>query len=154
MLSYVLDGHRGLNIDIYDNECRISQNRVVGLVEIVELRIALQTPLSRTYRYCLVVEDAKYALLGFIVVFVGIAFLIFVVWLVGKIMHPTGNVAAKKVEEKTTEAVPMAAGQTAAATASDEVDDETLVVIMAALMAYYDRQNNKCEFTLKRIKRI
>ena len=99
-------------------------------------------------------EVALYALLGFIVVFVGIAFLIFVVWLVGKIMHPTGNVATKKVEEKTTEAVPMAARQTATATASDEVDEETLAVIMAALMAYYDRQNNKCEFTLKRIKRI
>ena len=37
---------------------------------------------------------------------------------------------------------------------SEEVSEETLAVITAALMAYYEMNNPKCEFTIKRIKRL
>jgi sodium pump decarboxylase gamma subunit len=95
-------------------------------------------------------EALLYALIGFIVVFLGIAFLIFVIWLVGKIMNPTKKTATTKegAIDK-----PIAAS-TPKALPTDEVDEETVAVIMAALTAYYENNYPKCEFTVKRIKRI
>ena len=93
-------------------------------------------------------EALLYALIGFLVVFAGIALLIAVVWAVGKIMSAT-NVASqpKKVEENPKQVVAPVAN-------SDDVDEETVAVITAALMAYYQTTNPKCGFTVKRIKRI
>ena len=93
---------------------------------------------------------ALYALIGYLVVFAGIAFLIFVVWLVGRIM--TGmktSDAPKKAPDAVKETVSPSIEKQ-----SDEVDEETMAVIMAALMAYYENNYPKCEFTVKRIKRI
>ncbi len=94
-------------------------------------------------------EVALYALLGFLVVILGISFLIFVVWLVGKIMAKTSSRApkAKNIEEKAVEAVPAPIEDTG-------MDEETVAVITAAIMAYYVKENRKCEFTVKRIKRL
>ena len=91
---------------------------------------------------------ALYALIGYLVVFAGIAFLIFIVWLVGKFM--TKAQPAKKTAPM--ESAP--ALDTSIQSADDEVDEETVAVIMAALMAYYEANNPKCEFTVKRIKRV
>ena len=103
------------------------------------------------YRKVEIPEAALYALIGLLVVFAGISFLILIVWLVGKIMNKnsanTSNKGIAPVKEKPSVTV-------ATSTDSDEVDEETLAVIMAALMAYYQTNNPKCEFTLKRIKRI
>lgn len=93
-------------------------------------------------------ETALYALIGFLVVFAGILFLVFIVWLVGKLMGKFGvknGKIEKKTEEKTT-FVPIVA--------EDEIPEETVAVIMAALTAYYQTNHPKCEFTVKRIKRI
>ncbi len=93
-------------------------------------------------------EAALYALLGFLVVFVGIIFLIFIVWAIGKIMGKGQKQSVSKVQtppkniEKTTENI------------DEGVYEETVAVIMAALMAYYQTNNPKCDFTVKRIKRI
>ena len=92
-------------------------------------------------------EAALYALLGFAVVFFGIAFLIFVVWLVGKIMSSVQGKAKKA-------AAPNIAKQELAPVGEDEITEETVAVIMAALTAYYQTSESKCEFTVKRIKRI
>ncbi len=92
-------------------------------------------------------EAALYALLGFAIVFLGIAFLILIVWLVGKIMQKSTEKPAKeKVEAKPTEAptTPI----------EEECSEEMVAVITAALMAYYEQTNPKCSFTVKRIKRI
>ena len=94
-------------------------------------------------------EAALYALIGFIVVFVGIALLIAVVWLVGKVMS-----AGQSKEETPTANVPQKAPMAKAVIGEDEVDEETLAVITAAIMAYYEQQNSRCEFTVKRIKRM
>jgi len=93
-------------------------------------------------------EASLYALLGFLVVFVGIAFLIFVVWLVGKIMSRSAGQPVRKEEEKKVEVLPAQPIQ------ADEISEETLAVITAAIMAYYVKQNRKCEFTVKRIKKL
>ncbi len=93
-------------------------------------------------------EALLYALIGFIVVFAGIALLIAVVWAVGKVMtaiNPTAQ--PKKVEVKPQQTVAPVA-------VSNDVDEETLAVITAAIMAYYQKTNPQCGFTVKRIKRI
>ena len=96
-------------------------------------------------------EAALYALLGFLIVVVGIAFLIFIVWLVGKIMSKS-SVKATKEPVKSEKPAPVPKVPTAQDI--NAVDDETVAVIMAALMAYYQKSNPKCEFTVKRIKRV
>ena len=94
-------------------------------------------------------QAVLYALIGYLVVFAGIAFLIFIVWLVGKLITNVEN-KAKPVPvtvETVTKAEP-------APIPSDDLDEETVAVIMAALTAYYENNYPKCEFTVKRIKRI
>ena len=95
-------------------------------------------------------EALLYALIGFLVVFAGIAFLIAVVWAVGKVLD------AKKgeINTKPQPVAPTQPKTTAPAMEEDAVDDETIAVIMAALMAFYQTNNPKCEFIVKRIKKI
>ena len=98
-------------------------------------------------------EAALYALLGFAVVFFGIIFLIGVIWLVGKVIDKVNglNKAAKGPKQPAANAPVQ---NTTPMNASDEITDETVAIITAAIMAYYQQTNPKCEFTVKRIKRI
>ena len=96
-------------------------------------------------------EAAIYALLGFIVVFLGITFLIFIVWVVGKLMNSFAN--KPKKEKKVTEE-PAPAPTQSVVQETEEISEETVAVITAAIMAYYVKENRKCEFTVKRIKRL
>lgn len=105
----------------------------------------LLTSLPNEIRSATPWEATVYALLGFTIVFMGIAFLIFVVWLIGKIMNKT---IQPKTKEKTSKIAVVEASM------EDEVSDEVVAIIMAALTAYYEENNPKCEFTVKRIKRI
>ncbi len=98
------------------------------------------------YRSVSIGEAALYALLGFAVVFLGISFLILVVWLVGKVMTAVQGKKTKKKEEP--------APTSLVAQSEEELSEETVAVIMAALTAYYQTNNPKCEFTVKRIKRL
>lgn len=88
-------------------------------------------------------EIALYALLGFLVVFLGITILIFVVWLVGKILNAKPTQKEKALQEP----LPTV-------TESDGMDEETVAVITAALMAYYQTANPTCSFVVKRIKKL
>ena len=101
-------------------------------------------------------DAALTALIGFSVVFLGITFLILIVWAVGKIMNKTPKSAEKpaKTAEKPIKPAPAAnlSSQVSAAE-TDGVSEETVAVITAAIMAYYNQNNPKCEFTVKRIKR-
>ena len=100
-------------------------------------------------------EAAIDALLGFIVVFIGIAFLVFVVWLVGYIMRKTsGKQPIKKKEKVENEALANKAAASPVLETSEDISEEVVAAITAALMAYYAKEKPKCEFTVKRIKRI
>lgn len=104
-------------------------------------------------------ETAIYALIGFLVVFGGIAFLIFIVWLIGRAMaylkgEPVFAKAVKTAAPKKETSVVAPAAQEMAVASSDEVSEETLAVITAALMAYYKQAKPECGFIVKRIKRI
>jgi sodium pump decarboxylase gamma subunit len=95
-------------------------------------------------------EAAMYAALGFLIVFLGIAFLIFVIWAIGKLVPALETKTKKvKVEAKSVqeEIKPQASND-------DELSDEVIAVITAAIAAYYQQENKKCEFTVKRIKRL
>ncbi len=93
-------------------------------------------------------EALLYALIGFLVVFAGIALLIVVVWVVGKILSNLNQKPQQKAEK------PIVKAETPKIVQADEIDEETVAVITAALMAYYQKTNPKCGFTVKRIKRI
>ena len=110
----------------------------------------LTNDVADKYNYEMPISEAALnALIGFLVVFAGISFLILVIWLVGKVM------AKGKVQPKQ-ESVETKVAQKVSPTPVEEssLDEETVAVIMAALTAYYEKNNPKCEFTVKRIKRI
>ena len=94
------------------------------------------------------------AIIGFVVVFFGIAILVGVLWLVGYLMKKSTGTASKqdKVEEKPVK--PEVKAELLPLENTNDLDEETVAVIMAALTAYYQTNNPKCEFTVRRIKRI
>ena len=114
------------------------------------LRNLLTNALPEGYQEVGIDIAALYALIGYAVVFAGIAFLIFVVWLVGKIVSKPKTVPQKTVADDK----PALTSPAQETSSDDEVDEETVAVIMAALMAYYETNYPKCEFTVKRIKRV
>ncbi len=99
-------------------------------------------------------EAALYALIGFVVVFVGIIIIIGIIWLVGLIMRKTNNLEflTKKREKKVK--ADKKADVSAVAPSDEDIPDEVKAAIVAAIMAYYQESEEKCEFTVKRIKRI
>lgn len=131
-------------------------NNILAIVKGDGSSWAGQTQSPNNYYFDNWGEPFLYALIGFLVVFVGILIIIFTIWLVGLIMKKTNNLEflskgkkAKKVVEKKTEPT------TATTAESDgEIPDEVKAAIIAAIMAYYEEKQEKCEFTVKRIKRI
>ena len=98
-------------------------------------------------------EACLYALIGFAIVFAGIVLIILIIWLLGLIMRKTNNLAflsnigkkRKKAKEPLVQdSVPE----------EDEISPEVRAAIVAAIMAYYTEEKPKCEFKVKRIKRI
>ena len=84
--------------------------------------------------------------LGMVIVFLGIAIIVAVVFIVGKVIK--ANPSEKKTEE-----VPAEPQIEEVAPVSDDIPDHIKVAIMAAVMAYFEQQNEKCEFTVRKIVR-
>lgn len=102
-------------------------------------------------------EPFLYALIGFLIVFAGIALIIFIVWLLGLIMRKTNNLeflTAKKEKAAKKQSETLQSEQSAVAVESDEVPGEVKAAIVAAIIAYYEEKEEKCQFTVKRIKRL
>ena len=94
-------------------------------------------------------EGAFYAVFGFVFVFVGIALLILIFTLLGMLMKRINERRAKK-QEKTAE---TALSELPAAE-EEELSPEIVAVISAAVAAYYESERGKCDFVVRRIKRI
>lgn len=115
-----------------------------------------QTQSPNNYYFDNWYEPFLYALIGFLVVFAGILIIIVTIWLVGLIMKKTNNLEflskgrKKKVKEVKTNEQPQATADTN----DGDIPDEVKAAIIAAIMAYYEEKQEKCEFTVKRIKRI
>ena len=91
-------------------------------------------------------ESLVYAVIGCLVVFVGIVILIGLLYLVGYIIRKAEKSKGLKRKAAVTE--------DSAPSESDEVPDEVKAAIVAAVMAYYSAEKPQCEFVVKRIKRI
>ena len=99
-------------------------------------------------------EPFIYALIGFVIVFLGIVLIIFIIWLLGLLMRKTNNLAfLSKISFKRKKKEPEA-GQPTAAAEDGEIPDEVKAAVIAAIMAYYESEQPQCEFKVKRIKRI
>ncbi|MBP5307859.1 MAG: OadG family protein [Clostridia bacterium] len=81
--------------------------------------------------------------LGLAVVFFGIATLVLAVWAVGKILNSLNVKKEKKNTEKPAE--------TADAVVEEGIPDQVVAAITAAVYAYMQANNEKCEFTVKKI---
>ena len=98
-------------------------------------------------------EALVYALIGFVIVFVGIAIIIAIIWLIGLLMRKTNNLAFLTNKGKKNKQ-PESEVQQQAIASDEDVPDEVKAAIIAAIMAYYESEQPKCEFKVKRIKRI
>ena len=92
-------------------------------------------------------EAALYATIGYLIVFLGISFLIFVVWAVGMFFKHGPQKFSKKIK---TSALPV---DKSIAQSTNDLDAQTIAVITAAIAAYYQQQQIPCEFVIKKIKR-
>ncbi len=91
---------------------------------------------------------AFYALFGFVFVFAGIALLIVILTLLGKGMSEVNKRKAKAEE-------PAPKQESAAASDAEAgISPEIVAAITAAIAAYTEQENSKCEFVVRRIKRI
>ncbi len=106
-------------------------------------------------------EALVYALIGFMVVFLGIVLIIFIIWLIGLILRKTNNFefisiirrkSYQKRKEKRERQAPVKV--ISAQEDNGEVPDEVKAAIVAAIMAYYSEEKPKCEFRVKRIKKL
>jgi len=99
-------------------------------------------------------EALVYALIGFLVVFVGIVLIILIIWLIGLILRKTDNLAfiTKRRKKPKTEEIKESNKQEDIA--DGEIPEEVKVAVIAAIMAYYSEEKPKCEFKVRRIKRI
>lgn len=101
-------------------------------------------------------EALIYALIGFLVVFVGIVLIICIIWLIGLILRKTNNLAFltnRKSGRKKDEVKADVQNKDVSAE-SDDIPDGVKAAIIAAIFAYYSEEKPKCEFKVKRIKRI
>ena len=92
-------------------------------------------------------DGAFYALFGLIFVSIGIALLVLIFMALGAVMNKL-NARKKKA------AAPKQEAPAAPQISEDGVSPEVVAAITAALMAYYEEEQVKCDFVVKRIKRI
>lgn len=102
-------------------------------------------------------EALVYALIGFLIVFLGIALIIFIIWILGLVLRKTNNFAflhglTKKIFSKKKKAEQVA--EVTENSEEEDIPDEVKAAIIAAVMAYCSQEMPKCEFKVKRIRRI
>ncbi|MBE7089117.1 MAG: hypothetical protein E7370_06380 [Clostridiales bacterium] len=100
------------------------------------------------------IEALIYALIGISIIFVGIVIIIGIIWLVGFLMKKTNNFAFLTGEKPKKDKVEKVEEVKATQIIEEEIPDQVKVAIIAAIMAYYQQEKPKCEFTVKKIKRI
>lgn len=98
-------------------------------------------------------EALVYALIGFLVVFVGIVLIICIIYLIGFIMKKTNNFEfLSKIGKKKKK--PQGVAEPIMQCGEEDIPNEVKAAIIAAIMTYYSEKKPECEFRVKRIKRI
>ena len=96
-------------------------------------------------------DAALYALIGFLVTFIGIVIIIGVIWVAGLIIRK--SLAKQKSVADMQEQ--YAAAHTEPSGQGDEIGEAERVAIIAAIAAYYESENSVVsEFKVRRIKRL
>ncbi len=96
-------------------------------------------------------EGAFYSVFGFLFVFLGIVVLILIFTLLGMIMK---RVNAKKKREKQPKNTVRAAEPEEVPAVEAEISPEVIAVIAAAVSAFCEEGGGKCDFVVKRIKKL
>ena len=95
-------------------------------------------------------DGAFYAVFGFAFVFLGIALLVVIFTVHGIIMKKLNERKPKKRKIKSKVEEPEAE----TSENGEEISPETVAAITAAILAIYESENAKCEFVVRRIKRL
>ncbi len=98
-------------------------------------------------------DGAFYALFGFVFVFVGIALLIGCIYLVGLIMTRVKKPKKKSPKQEASSA-PQAPAELPSPDVGEGIPPEVVAAITAALAVYCEGDGQKCEFVVRRIKRL
>ena len=91
-------------------------------------------------------DGAFYAIFGLLFVILGIALLVLIFMGLGAVM--------KRINERKKKETAKQAQSVTPAAVEDGVSPEVVAAITAALMAYYEQETVKCDFVVRRIKRI
>lgn len=94
-------------------------------------------------------EGAFYSVFGLLFVFVGIAVLILFFMALGYVMKKLNE-----REKKETEAARVMPQAITPNPEEEGVTPEVVAAITAALMAYYEQETVKCDFVVRRIKKL
>ncbi len=94
-------------------------------------------------------DAAFYSVFGLVFVVVGITVLVLILMLIGFIMK---KVTAKKAAKE--EAALPPTPRMAETEDEKGISPETVAAITAALMAFYEEENIRCDFVVRRIKRL
>ena len=95
-------------------------------------------------------DGAFYAVFGFLFVFAGIALLVTIFTVLGIVMKKLNARKPKKRKIKSKVVIEQEEEP-----ANEEEDDaEVVAAIMAAISAVYESENAKCDFVVRRIKRL
>lgn len=95
-------------------------------------------------------EGAFYAVFGFVFVFLGIALLIAIIYLVGFVMTKVN--ARRSAKKETERPVPPAAPS--APVVEEGISPEMVAAITAALAVYMEEERARCDFVVRRIRRV
>ncbi len=95
-------------------------------------------------------EGAFYSVFGYVFVIVGIVILVAIFTLLGLVMKKVSSKKAPKNAKipDVRESTPHPFSD------PDEISPETVAAITAALMAFYQTEDVKCDFIVRRIKKI
>lgn len=97
-------------------------------------------------------EGAFYAVFGFLFVFVGIALLIAIIYLAGLLMT---KAEARREGRAKKQAAPVPPPTLQPAPASEEgIPPEVVAAITAAISVCLEQERHKCEFVVRRIRKI
>ena len=94
-------------------------------------------------------EGAFYAVFGFLFVFAGIALLVTIFTVLGVIMKKVNARRPKKRKIKSKVPLPESEPME-----EEELSPEVVAAITAAIAAMYESENAKCDFVVRRIKRL
>lgn len=97
-------------------------------------------------------EGAFYAVFGFLFVFFGIVVLILIFTLLGMLMKRINARSKREKKPKNVQTAPDAKDEVSAQ--AEGLSPEVIAAIAAALAAYCEESGGKCDFVVKRIKKI